>query len=250
MPRSVQWLNANRYRRYPFVENSSLSASGGLVLPDSAIVDFQVTNYLYEAGPVRLVQFTIVSGTPKTGVFRFQYSVGDTVDLSVPESAAFPFRSTVHDSSLHNVVCVFGEGIIDLLQNAPGTYFINAEIEPALCGFQDKHRLLSVEAEGATTLEGPIVIREGYGCLVTIQTDQNAVRIAASKGAGAGIPCDELDPDRIKCNEVFLRINGLQADSLGAFTLVGMDGVEVIPEPDEHRIRIRAKIQQDELVCG
>jgi len=258
MARQTQWLNANHYRKYPFIEDSDLMADT-VEVPDSAIVDLRGVSYFHAVTPVRLISVQIIDpggGSPRLVNFTFRYDgavVYPTFVFSVPENAAFPFASTVHNSLVHHVTCTFGEGVADLAQNTPGTYALNSlpRVEPALIGFQDKHRVVSVQAEGVGNdeLSGIIYLEEGHNCSISVDTPNDRIRIAAEKGAGAGISCETLDPSLLLCPDVLLRINGLRAGDQGGFMLVGMDGVEIVPDPDNHVVVIRAKIPGDEIVC-
>ena len=260
MARQVQWLNANKYRKYPFVEDSDLTA-GSVIVPDSAILDLRGVNYVLAATPLRLTSFQIVNpggGSPVEGTFTFTFDGAvapfDTFNVSVPENAAFPFASTIHDSAVQHVTCVFGDGIADLLQETPGTYTLNntPQIEPAVVSFQDRHRVTSITASGAgqDTLTGAVQIEEGYNCQVVIDTARDRVTISANKGAGAGISCDQIDPAVVLCAETLLRINGLRAADLGDFMLAPGDGVEIVPDAANHQLIVRGTPIKDELECG
>ena len=158
----------------------------------------------------------------------------------------------MHNSLVHHITCVFAEGVVDLVANAAGTYTLDAQpqVEPALFGFQDNHRVTSIVAAGVgnTELTGLVYIEEGCNCRVAVDPDTDRVRITAARGAGAGRCSDEYTPT-LACDEVLLRINGLQAGDQGGFMLVGSDGVEVEPDPDNHRVIIRAKVDSEEIVC-
>jgi len=261
MPRQIQWLNANRYRHYPFVENSLFSTSGGIDLPTSAILDFKVVTYLNEATEVKLLKFVISNpgSGPRAGTFVFEYVDApagyNEFSLSVPENAAFPFKATLHDSEVHYVSCIFGAGIAELLQNTPGIYTMNykPQIEPALISFQNQHRVLSITAVGDDneTLTGNIHVEEGYNCSISILPTRNQVWLNAIRGAGAGISCDSTNPNIVLCSDRLLRINGMRAGELGEFQIIGGRGVSVSPDPDNHRIIIKGVNNQTEIEeCG
>ena len=257
MPRQIEWLNANAYRRYPFVEDHQLVA-GGLTMDDSVILDFNGVSYLQEPRPVALQSVTILPGTVKQGTFTFEYVGGPGVynpfSFTVPENAAVPYRAVVHTSAAHYLVCVFGAGLQAFLQNAPGTYVFGSapQIEPALMAFQPNHRLTNVVGGTAGSVDldsGTILLEEGYSCRVDCNWHLNAIRISAVRGAGAGLDCTPASNDIVLCQDVLLRINGMHGNDQGDFVLGGGPGVEVSAVPDEHKIIIKAKTF-DERQCG
>jgi len=258
MPRQVEWLNANRYRSYPFIENADLTAAAIEIL-DSVILDFRGVNYVVATTPLRLTSLQILAPVgPRVGNFTFAFDGApapfDEFTVSVPENASFPFESTVTDSAIQHMTCVFGRGVVDLLQNTAGTYALDTppQVEPALVSFQDKHRVSSIVASGVgqDELTGEVYLEEGYNCAIRLDTARNRATISAVKGAGAGISCDRMSPAVVLCSEVLLRINGLRAGDLGDFMILPGDGVEIEPDPDNNRIIIRGMIDRDNLECG
>jgi len=257
MPRQVEWLNANAYRRYPFVEDQQL-VSGSLTMDDSVILDFSGVSYLQDPRPVALQSVMIIPGTPKQGVFTFMYVGGPAVynpfSFIVPENAAVPYQAVLHTVEAHYLVCVFGEGLQSFLQNAPGTYVFAGlpQIEPALVSFQPNHRVTNIVGTGAGSIDlgnGMILLEEGHNCQIDLNWYLNAISISAIRGAGAGIDCAPVTTGVLLCEDVLLRINGMHGNDQGDFILGGGPGVEVIGVPDEHKVIIRAKTF-DERQCG
>jgi hypothetical protein len=260
MPRTTQWLNSNQYRRYPFVEDADLSGPSSFALPDGLLLDCGAATYQDGFDALKLTQVQITQPTAtKVVTLTFEYQPsGTTVTVEVPETAVHGYRVMVGSELTHHLTCTFGVGVAELVsQFALGTYtFTDApEIEPALIVFHDRHRVSSVEAVGVDqdTLTGDIHVEAGFNCVILVTPGPpwpSQVVIRASKGAGAGIPCDALDDDVLSCNDVLLRINGLPGSDDGQFNFVGGPGVEVVPDPDNNQVIIRRRAaDQDEMEC-
>jgi hypothetical protein len=261
MPRTVEWLNANAYRTYPLVEDQQLVMSGGEKLDKGALLDIRGVCYVHAQTKVHLESVLIVVPAmgPNTATFRFVYegAVSDQYfDVSVPENAAFPFASTVHNSSVHHITVTFGEKVVAFMQNPAGiyTFATPVQVEPALVNFQNEHRVSSIQATGVAgyedVLTGIIHVKEGYNCQVTVLPDTDVLRISGIIGAGRGISCETLDPAILLCPETLLRLNGLRAGDLGEFIVKGEDGVTLVPDPDNHSITISATKSYQDLECG
>jgi len=264
MDRSIQWLNANAYRAYPLVEDADRTFVDGGELDNSAILDFQCANYRYAAERIRLARVEISAGPgPRAADFVFNYVIDhiggptETVHaftLQVPENAAFPYRAEWYDERMHHVMCLFGGGVAELFDAgiSPRVFAVPPAIEPALVSFQTNHRVFSVRAEGpleTVELAGAIHVREGNNCQVTVRPESSTLVIAAILGAGRGISCETVGEAVVLCEDVLLRLNGMRAGDNGEFMLVGRDGVQLVPEPDNHQILIRVSPAQ-ELECG
>jgi hypothetical protein len=256
--RQIEWLNANNYRRYPFVENSpDVVPSPGVTMTDSTVLDFDALDYTACERRAKLTGLTVASGSPGTVTFEFTiYRTGgpdQTVTFVVPENAAFPYTVTAYSVGAVHARCIFGEGVLALLAGlADGAYAVNAPVEQALVAAQCKHRVneLLATAPGSTPAVNNVYFQEGHNCQVTIIPASDIVKIAAVLGAGEGKDCDPV-PGKLQCYEVLLRINGLRADDNGAFILGGGEGVQVIPDPANHRIIIKGMTAQlDDNACG
>lgn len=254
MPRQTEWLNANAYRSYPFVEDQLMTLSG-LELDNSVILDFNGTSYLQNPTQVTLISVTIIGGSPRQGIFTFMYNgplVYNPFSFTVAETAAVPYRAVVYNAAAHHVTCVFGPGLQAFLQNAPGTYTGALLLEPALMSFQPIHRVTNVVGTktGSVDLDnGVIRVEEGHNCQVDMNWHMNTLRISAIRGAGAGVDCNPVTTAVALCKDVLLRINGLHGNDQGDFILGGGEGVEVENVPASNMIIIRAKTF-DERQCG
>lgn len=257
MAKSIQWLNANAYRRYPFIEDESLDLAVGGAIADAVLLDIRAVSYTHQQQAFELASVEILDpGGPKVAVFNFRYAIsGLGVAISVPENAALPFESTQHNAQSHHVTCVFGSGISELFQKPAGIYHLSVfpAVEPALVAYQPEHRVFNVRASGpfqTDELSGVIHVREGHNCQIAILPQRDTVQIAAVKGAGRGISCETIDDDILLCPDVLLRLNGMRAGDLGEFILLGEDGVMLVPDPDNHLISIRLSQPDQELECG
>jgi hypothetical protein len=256
--RQIEWLNANNYRRYPFVENSpNVVPAPGVTMADSTVLDFDALDYTACERRAALTGLTVASGSPGTVTFEFTiYRTGEpdqTVTFTVPEDSVFPYTVTSYTAGVFHARCTFGVGVLALLAGlADGTYVVSAPVEQALIAAQCKHRVneLLATAPGSTAAVSDVYFQEGHNCQVTIIPANDIVKIAAVLGAGEGRDCDPV-PGKLQCYEVLLRINGLRADNNGAFILGGGDGVQVIPDPENHRIIIKGMAAQlDDNACG
>lgn len=262
MPRQTEWLNANRYRKYPFIEDQSMMTTGGFAIPDATILDISALDYAVSPTTLELQSVDIVSGSPGNVVFHFAWNnTLIALPFSIPANAAFPFVMSLSLTDPSNgdyvtyITAVFGEGVLELLQQPNGTYTMTDPtiVEPALISFQPQHRVSSIQAkpiDSNAIIKGDIYIDEGHNCQVTIISDSSKIRIAAVKGAGEGIDCSEPDPEQIQCGNVLLRINGLVGGSNGEFMLSGTDGVSVTPDPDNNAIIISGPSLSNNTNCG
>ena len=250
MIRQTDWLNLNRYRAYPFSEDSRLDAGSLVSFENSVLLDFQLVSYTLAPRAVRLTQIEITN-TPDTAIFTFEYVGGGTFTLTVPVTASFPYAAKI-TSSAHYIQAIFGRGIVDLINdNAVGTYTLTytPNIEPALTAFQPLHRVESIQAVEATpddVLTGTIHLEEGYNCRIEVNSDFDRVTINGRLGAGAGQDCTGPQDE---CLDSLLCINGLHAGGYGDFLLQGHNGVDVIPEPENNRVIIRAQESMVNMVC-
>ena len=252
MSRSIQWLNENSYRAYPFIEDSDMTATGGLTLSPSVVLDFSLVNYASNAQPVRLRSLEITAAPVPEGIFTFAYDAGPTFSFAVPASASLPFTAVISSAGMHTTIGVFGAGIATLLTAAVGIYYFNTPpiVEPVLTVFQAARRLNTLVGTGlgSVTIAGAIKLVEGYNCAVTLNTSTNTAVIAARAGAGAGRYCLPLDTTEPTCSDVLLSINGMHADDNGNFELRGGPGVTIIPGSNE--IIVRGAKSSTDAECG
>jgi len=109
-----------------------------------------------------------------------------------------------------------------------------------------------VQARG---LVGDVKVKEGYNIQLLVSVANNALRIKAVKGAGAGETCVDyligpggfvIDPGDAcrSCTEFIRRINGM-ATRDGRLTISGGPGVDIFPDPViPHRLVVRPRIER------
>lgn len=253
MSRSVQWLNENSYRLYPFVEDSVLTA-GTATLPLAALLDMSITNYNSDACDVRLLTFEITSAVVPECIFTFEYVGGSQFTVTVPSSAALPYTTTVSSAAVHRVTCVFGTGMNDLFDLTAATYTLDTPpvIEPALASFHSGTRVDSIigTAVGSTAVTGIVYMMEGYNCVIGTSLSDNSITISAVRGGGAGMNCDTLAPVApYTCYTALMSINGFHGDDNGNIDLIGGDGVTIIPSGNG-LIRVVGAKQNTDVECG
>ena len=255
MNRQVEWLNENRYRRYPFVENAVMaSTTAGVTVPDTAILDLQVTDYQYAFTALYLTEM-VVGASSVTFTFTSELGTGPTYVLEAPV-ISFPYTATIFAAEQYRAIAVFGNGVADIHANvAPGTYVFDPgpQVEPALISIQNAHRVTQVQAADTSdphdVLTGIVEFEEGYNCLIVVDPIARSIRLSAISGAGAGVVCEPPVSDTLDCDNVLLRLNGLHGDNFGNFIFAGNNGVEMTPDPDNHRIIIKGMVKLDEIVC-
>ena len=245
MRRTIQWLNANAYRAYPFKEDSLLRiVETGKSLSDDVLLDFQGVAFVPQQN-LRLLRIEVANAIPAYAILVFEYETsGITFELVVPPGNTY-YEATAYVDNVHRVTCTVGSEIPDLVSAGPATYTLEdpPHIGTGLVSFQPEHQVFSVRADGThyvTPLSGTVHIKEGYNCRVAVDGTRNRVRISSIHGAGEGISCEVISDDLLLCHETLLHLNGLNAGSMGEFILKGEDGVELVPDPDGHRIIIKA----------
>lgn len=103
----------------------------------------------------------------------------------------------------------------------------------------------------ARCVQGNIRWKPGYNATITQNDFDNSITIGAAVGAGEGEPCGEVplfDAEAppigsansllsggALCNETLRSLNGVGGPS---FTFIGGQGVSIVPDPDNHCIRI------------
>ena len=207
MAPSVEWLNQNRYRKYPFVEDGEPLVSGS-ALPDNLLLDLRLivhTEGLAEdafgAATVSFREFERVDAS--NTILKFNRNAADSVEFTVtiPTAAAFPYeaRTSVNTTTeRYDLICVVGEGFATLLGYGLGTHTVSGgDLEPTTVQYQTNHRVTSIIGDNALSvpIDGDIYFQEGYGMAVNVDAAQDQIRLTAYPGGGAGFPCDSVIPD-------------------------------------------------------
>ena len=225
----AEWLNENRYRRYPFVDDAD-TVLGMLEIPNTVLLDFQctVTTNTYVANNVALVQ---VDTSPSDVALTF--AVGNlSFTVVVPAAAATPYIVRGYTAELQYGL-IFGEGIAELIGSL-ATYTGEIDINPVLVTVATA-RVDSITAVSHSKLSGAILVEPGYNVEPTVA--DNAIQLYAAVGAGAGIYCETL-ADVVSCNQAILWFCGQNASEDGNVQIVPGPGVQVDADADSHLITI------------
>jgi hypothetical protein len=263
MTRTIQWLNENRYRNYPFVEDHVPeygALASGIMLPETLLLDLQYIAYRAidpADSSLRLAEVQ-ASALFDTLTLRFELGTTTMTDIVLPRTISTAPSVVSHDGIRLEVVCG-AEGVntvLDELESAGDTSAYTSStydhFEPALCIIQDKHRVNSLvgTATGSTPITGDIYLEEGYNTRILVHEGTQRVSILAEPGAGLGRYCDRTDPLRVGCDALLLALNELYADGYGRFQLRGANGVTVLAEPEHNRITVKTNITSDDVDCG
>jgi len=250
--RSEEWINQNRYRAYPFVEDSDRRSVGGsLLLTDNCVVDASLVSYDTNLTGLRLLTLAVAPGGTSV-TFTFQ-ALATSMVIVVPGgfSGIYEGRVLVTSGSrlLRLLRVKFAEGV-PVLAATPAyqgnTYtFAAAYLEPAVSVQQIDTRVSSVN--GYT---GKIYFADGANSYISLLAQQNILRISAAVGAGLGVSCEPLGGGPPQdCAESLYYINGRHPDWLGRFTIRGADGLVVDTDPANNKIVLKTGIHFDKPAC-
>lgn len=203
MQRTTEWLNQNRYRNYPFVEDT-VPTCNGAALPLDLLVDFSLIDYTHKVEATAVYLTSIEWAMPEV-ILSFGRSPNATdYRISVPVNAALPYtaRLSYNSQGIHyDLVCTVDAGLAVIAEWAEDTYAVtNAKLEPGRWQFQPIHRLLSILGDSSTSVPvyGDIHFEEGYGIGITVTPALDQIRITAAPGSGKGRPCDDVAAGTIK----------------------------------------------------
>ena len=251
MQRTIEWLNANAHRRYPFVDDAALTVTGPATktVPNDLLLDFKQTIYV-TGDPTQITQVSTLEVAAGSLTVTFQ-SYNGPWSVVVPAAASYPYRTRNYSNAFqYNIV--FGPGLGTVLGWTAGVYTFTTppQLQPGLIVIQNKHRLDTVQAVGVDQdiLYGKVYVEPGYNCDVIVVPDK--IQLLAGLGLGAGVYCGEPEDDEITCNYAFLRWNGIHAGVHGDIQLIGGPGVEIEPKPDDHTVVIRGTKTLENLKCG
>lgn len=227
----LEWLNENALRAYPFRNDSTFQSTSTYVLSNDVIVD----GYLvYSTKPVSAGLLSINS-TLTTVTFNFTGSVSFAAD----KTQIFP--QYVRNS---NGLMVFGSGVI----NVPvGTWtFSNLLLENTLV-YEAWPFVSSVCADNNTTLTGNVFLEEGFQFGIDMP-EENLIKFFAGRGYGLPLSCDFSNPNiDDNCADYILKINGVRADENGRLTFEAGQNMQIITDPDNHRIFIGLSFTPDDI---
>jgi hypothetical protein len=225
------------------------------------LLDFQLRSFVHPPAPIWLDNISasidvVRAMTVVLMTFKYQHPTTSAVtefQVTLPENIAAPYVTTTTGTGWALTV-VIGAGfarLVSALTPTPITVTMTSapSIEPALACFQPKHRVTSITgtAVGSVPLTGDIYVEAGYNMELAIEPANSIIRLAARPGYGAGYPVSRADPEQASCNEVLMAINGLYADGLGEFQIVGASGIAVTSNPAANEILIGPTMKTDDL---
>jgi hypothetical protein len=198
--KTTGWLNQNRYRAYPFVEDATPLIDGG-PLPLDLCLDFSLIEYGHLLPPVP-VYLVNVEFDGVDVIFMFEVG-SNNYPIHVPYAAGIPYEAkvSVNAGGLHyDMLLVVGPALQTVVAWGRGIYTVtDAQIEPALVQFQTKHRVVSLlgDAPDSVQVAGDVYFKEGYGISVLVASEQDLIRLNGYPGAGAGYECAEITPSSL-----------------------------------------------------
>lgn len=242
LQRTTEWLNSNRYRRYPFADDADMSG-----IPNDAVLDFQLTAAF--AGAARLTGLqTLAEFEGICFVFEADRSI---IRIELPPAAAYPY--TVTGMTFYGLTykVTFGEGCAGLFTAEATARAMSVPLLPALVVVQDRHRLDSVTADDDDyhdTLMGVIEVRPGTNCDPVVV--EGEVRIVCGKGLGTGRACNEPEDTVISGVNALANINGQTPDDNGNI-VIQMEGALIQASTEHpHELVVSSEAVLDQAKCG
>lgn len=252
MTRTIEFLNANQYIRYPLMDDADLTYPGLGALPNSFLLDFSAeVSVPVSCGPMVLQALEVLADRSGVDV-TFQLGAIPLV-LTVPAAAQWPYRvqgQIMAGSVVGQYSIVFGPGVKVVAADAPigaVTLTGNPEVLPVLLVQSPDSRLDSIAAPGDPVLAGSVRVTPGYNCDVVLSS--NSMKLQAGLGYGAGQQC--LAPVQVMCDNLFRWFCGVHASEDGNVELAGGPGVTVVPDPvNPNTVMIKGSVVLDSQECG
>jgi hypothetical protein len=251
--RTTEWLNFNRYRRYPFIEDDPIvDDTGVLALPDDCVVDAYYVAYTEAANPQLRLHQVAVDGSGASVTFTFRTGTAIDYVMVVPASLDPTYegrvRTTIGASLLTLLRVMFARGVADVAANPTyqgNTYTFSSKLlEPAVTSRQAANRIELINGYG-----GPIYFADGTNTRITLVESTNVLRVVCAVGAGMGISCEDPPGGEQGCDESIYYVNGRHPDWLGRFAVRGGSGITVDADPDNHKLTIKSGFDKDRPGC-
>lgn len=236
MIRTIEWLNSNSYRRYPFVQDAVPMINGARI-PDDFLLDFSLLDYTdgvvdTQATVVRLERVTLVGETLS---LRFLRGSDTYYSVDVPTTAALPYTASIEVSTPiqhYHIRCTVGNGIHTVTH---GTVTGLSDVEPVLVQYQTMHRVTALlgTAKDSIPVDGEVYLQEGYGVSIHIDRELDQVRFNGYPGGGAGYPCDNYaGPDGVDviCTDMVNQPTGMLIMGETVFVFDAMPPGDVPPD--------------------
>lgn len=239
---------------FPLKENVSRLGTDGsteLVLPNDFLLDLQLTVYACAAGTLELSAITVAAdGSSATVTFTYAPVSGSPVMLVqlIPANITDTY-STSLQGLYADLFTLYGPGVATVCGDPAfqGITFLfsSTYVEPSCVFIRNNHIVRTIDSQSHIVLSGDVKIMPGYGIIVTFLPGINSIRLSAGVGEGEGVPCTSAISTR-NCEELVYRINGMSPDWTGDFILEGGPGIQIIPDPDNHKIIIKTAYK----ACG
>ena len=251
--RTTDWLNLNRYRRYPFIEDDPLvDDSDVLTLPDSCVVDAYYVVYTDSVDTQLRLYQVAVDGGGASVTFTFRAGTATDYVIVVPASLDPTYEGRVRinvGGSLQTLLrVVFAEGVAEIAANPTyqgNTYtFTDKWLEPAVTSLQGANRVQLLNG-----YDGPIYFADGTNTRITILESSNVLRIVCAVGEGTGISCEEPASGAQGCDEAIYYINGRHPDWLGRFGIRAGQGMTLTMDTDNHKLILKSGFDKDRPGC-
>lgn len=253
-------LNSNRYIAYPFQENAARTATAGAVvvtLTNDVVVDAYVCGYNYAISGCALTGIVVAAdGLSATLTFTCTHSGGSfTISILVSASYSEYLSVSTFSANTYQLNVTVGPGFKLFAATYPATTFIVSDcaLEPSCLHVRDRHVVRSVQGIngkfGSIALTADAKILAGFNALVRVQSNPPRVTIGAAVGAGLGTPCMQMLDEPSDCDKYVYSINGVGPDDMGRLNLQGLDGVKVIPVPEENTVELCAPYKDCPAGC-
>lgn len=235
--KTLDWLNANRYRAYPFVNDEGL-VSDGVRVPTCVLLDCLVVDTTHRDVPLDLVFTGIRVTEAETTIdlsyggrtFSYAFSGGETsgegsfavVQTQSPESVELHFRLVLSSHAY-------------ILEHAGiGQWSFRGRVLPT--------KIVSVPASGVSGLQvngsegeglegiarGDVTLADGYRTMPVIKNGRVLVMVGTKYGKD---PCHHVFPDNpdksVNCQDLLLFFCGQTASTNGDVVIGGGPGVDV-----------------------
>jgi hypothetical protein len=251
--RTTEWLNLNRYRRYPFIEDDLLvDDTNVMTVPDDCVVDAYYIAYTDVTAPELRLHSIAVDGAGATVTFTFRAGVATDYVLVVPATVDPTYegrvRNTVGGALITLLRVVFAKGVGALAANPTyqgNTYtFTDKLLEPAVTSLQGANRVQRING-----YDGLIYFADGTNTRITLREALNVLRITCGVGEGTGISCEEGDAGEEGCDESIYYINGRHPDWLGRFAIRSGPGITIAVDEVSHKLTIKSGFDKDRPGC-
>ena len=249
---STEWVNQNRYRHYPFIEDTVLEDDTAVMrVPDNCIVDTYFIAYNTDLPSLRLYSVAVDGGGASV-TFTFRAWAASEYAILVPGSVETTYEGCVRVTAggLLSVLLrvLFAEGVAALAADPVyqgNTYiFTDVLLEPCVASKQWACRVDSVNGHA-----GKIYFGDGANTRVTLIPALNVLRVTAAVGEGLGISCEEGPGGAAACDEAVYYVNGRHPDWLGRFGLRSGGGITVEADPANHKIKIKTGVDKKRPKC-